>query len=112
MIQVDNIDVEILAFARHPDSVKVNQLFIVPEYQNRGIGAACIMSIIKDAAVSKLPVRLQVLKVNSRAFAFFQRFGFISIGESDTHILMESLSNKKYQILPYRWYMSLVNCTF
>jgi len=89
VIQVSGIDVGILAVVRQPGCVKVNQIFIVPEYQSRGIGAACIMRIIEDAAASKLPVRLQVLKVNSRAFAFFQRFGFRRIGESDTHILME-----------------------
>lgn len=89
VIQVSGIDVGILAVVWQPDCVKVNQMFIVPEYQSRGIGAACIMRIIEDAAVSKLPVRLQMLKVNNRAVAFYQRFGFRSIGESDTHVLME-----------------------
>ena len=65
VIQVSGIDVGILAVVRQPDCVKVNQMFIVPEYQSRGIGAACIGRIIEDAAVSKLPVWLQVLKVNS-----------------------------------------------
>ena len=92
VIQVSDINVGILAVVRQPDCVKVNQIFIVPEYQSRGIGAACIMRIIEDAAVSKLPVQLQVLKVNNRAVTFFQRLGFRSIGESDTHVLMERLS--------------------
>ena len=89
VIQVSGIDVGVLAVVRQPDCVKVNQVFILPEHQSRGIGAVCIMRIIEDAAVSKLPVQLQVLKVNSRAFTFFQRLGFGSTGESDTHILME-----------------------
>lgn len=92
VIQVSGIDVGILAIVRQPDCVKVNQLFILPEYQNRGIGAACMMRIIEGAAASALPVRLQVLRVNSRAVAFFQRLGFRSIGESGTHVLMERLS--------------------
>lgn len=94
VIQVDNIDVGILAVVQQPDCVKVNQMFILPKHQSRGIGAACIMRIIEDT-VSKLPIQLQVLKVNNRAFAFFQRFGFRRIGESDTHVLMERLSNKQ-----------------
>ena len=92
VIQVSGIDVGILAVVRQPDCVKVNQMFIVPEHQGRGVGSACIIRIIEDAAVLKLPVRLQVLKVNHRAVAFYQRFGFRSIGESDTHVLMERLS--------------------
>jgi len=95
VIQVAGIDVGVLATTRQPDCVKVNQLFIVPEHQNKGIGTACIMRIIEDTTVSKLPIRLQVLKVNNRAFAFFQRLGFRSIGESNTHVLMERLPNIK-----------------
>lgn len=95
VIQVAGIDVGVLATTRQPDCVKVNQLFIVPEHQNKGIGRACIMRIIEDTTVSKLPIRLQVLKVNNRAFAFFQRLGFRSIGESNTHVLMERLPNIK-----------------
>jgi len=92
VIQVSGIDVGIFSITREPDCVKVSQLFILPEYQRRGIGAACMMRIIEKAAASGLPVRLQVLKVNTRALAFFQRLGFSSSGESDTHVFMERLS--------------------
>ena len=92
VIQVSGIDVGVFSIVRQPDCVKVNQMFILPEYQNRGIGAACMIRIIEDAALSGLPVRLQILKVNTRAFAFYQRLGFRSIGESNTHIIMERLS--------------------
>lgn len=91
VIQVSDIDVGILTIVRQPDCVTVNQMFILPEHQSRGIGAACIKRIIEDAAVSRLPVRLQVLKVNKRAATFYQRMGFRNTGETDTHILMERL---------------------
>ena len=89
IVQVSGIDVGILAVVRQPDCVKVNQIFIIPEYQSKGIGLTCITRIIDNAAMSDLPVRLQVLKVNNRAFAFFQRLGFRSTGENETHVLME-----------------------
>ena len=92
VIQLSGVDVGILAIIRQPDCVKVNQMFILPEYQNKGIGTACMMRIIEDAATLKLPVRLQVLKVNSRAAAFYQRSGFRIVSESDTHVLMEKPS--------------------
>jgi ribosomal protein S18 acetylase RimI-like enzyme len=91
VIQLSGVDVGIMAIVREPDCVKLNQLLILPEHQSKGIGAACTMQVIEDAAASELPVRLQVLKVNRRAIAFFQRLGFESIGESDTHVLMEWL---------------------
>lgn len=92
VIQVSGIDVGIMAVVREPNFVKLNQIFILPEHQNRGIGTACIMRVIEDAAALGLPVRLGVLKVNSRAAVFYRRLGFRSTGESDTHILMERLS--------------------
>jgi len=89
VIQVSGIDVGVLAIVRQPDCVKINQMFIVPGYQNMGLGTECMVRIINEAAASKLPIRLQVLKVNDRAIAFYQRLGFRSTGESETHILME-----------------------
>jgi len=89
VIQVSDVDIGILTVVRQPDCVRVNQIFILPEHQGEGIGAACMKHVIKDAAGLNLPVRLQVLKVNNRAITFYKRLGFESTGESDTHVLME-----------------------
>ncbi|UCH90219.1 MAG: GNAT family N-acetyltransferase [Thermoplasmata archaeon] len=91
VIQLSGVDVGIMALVREPDYVKFNQLFILPEYQCRGIGAACMLRVIEDAAASELPIRLEVLKVNTRAIAFYLRLAFKIVGESDTHVLMEKL---------------------
>jgi len=79
VMQMSGIDVGILAVVR------------LPEYQSKGIGSVCMKHIIEDATASMLPIRLQVLKVNNRAAAFYRRWGFRSIGESDTHFLMERI---------------------
>ena len=91
VINSDGTEVGIMAMAVAPDCVKVHQLFLLPEHQGKGIGAACVIGIVEDAAASGIPVRLQVLKVNRRAAAFFQRLGFTKTGESDTHVSMERL---------------------
>jgi ribosomal protein S18 acetylase RimI-like enzyme len=92
IIHLSGVDVGILAMSRQPDRIKLNQMFILPEYQSKGIGGGCMKLLIKGAAVAQLPIRLQVLKVNPRAFAFYQRFGFKRTGENDDHFLMERLS--------------------
>ena len=89
VIQVFGADVGILALGREPNCVKVNQLFILPEYQGRRIGELCMQRVIDDAVGKGLPIRLRVLKVNPRALAFFRRLGFESEGESETHVFME-----------------------
>ena len=89
VIQKSGKGVGILSSSRQPDCIKVNQIYILPEYQNRGIGKEIITLIIKDAVKLGLLVQLQVLKVNPRAQVFYHRLGFIKTGESETHILLE-----------------------
>jgi ribosomal protein S18 acetylase RimI-like enzyme len=91
VIQVSGMDAGILAVVRQADGVIVKQIYILPEYQSQGIGAACMLQITQDAASASLPVRLQVLKVNLRAIEFYKRLGFSSYGESDTHVLLEKV---------------------
>ena len=89
VIQASGADVGILVTAREPDCVAVKQLCVLPEYQNRGIGTACMVRVIADARRDGLPVRLRVLRVNTRAAALYRRLGFEETGDSDTHIFME-----------------------
>ena len=90
IINVSGVDVGVLALVVEPDSVKVNQVFILPEYQGKGIGRTCVLLIMKEVQHLQLPVRLQVLKINPRALAFYQRLRFVYIGETETHILLEA----------------------
>ena len=94
IINLGGIDVGILAMVISPDCIKVNQLFLLPEYQSKGIGRSCMQLIINKALEMDLPIRLQVLKVNPRAQAFFLRLGFLTIGETNTHVLLERPSGK------------------
>ena len=89
IIQFHGTDVGFLATSSTPDTLKVNQLFILPEYQGRGIGSACMTRIIDDASLAQKTVTLQVLKVNPRGIAFYQRLGFTIVNESSTHFQME-----------------------
>jgi len=94
--QLSGIDVGIIAMSRQADCITLYQMFILPEYQDRGIGEKVKMLIIEEASKVKLPIRFQVLNVNNRAFAFYQRLGFKGTGENNSHILMERLSLSIY----------------
>ena len=91
IIQFREVDVGFLAISHTSDMLKINQLFILPEYQGRGIGSACMTRIIDNANLEQKPVVLQVLKVNTRGIAFYQRLGFTIVNESSTHFQMEKL---------------------
>ena len=91
IIQFRGTDVGFLSTSSTPDTLKVNQLFILPEYQGKGIGSACMMRIVDDARLEGKSVALQVLKVNTRGTAFYQRLGFLIVDESSTHLQMKKL---------------------
>jgi putative acetyltransferase len=90
VIHFAGIDVGIIAIVVGSDCGNVNQLFLLPGHQGKGIGHRCLLRITEEARQHGLPVRLRVMKANPRARAFFQRLGFIRSGETETHDLMEN----------------------
>jgi GNAT superfamily N-acetyltransferase len=80
IISLAGIDVGIVATVVEPDCLKVNQIFIMPDHQGKGVGRACMQLVVDEALRLGLPVRLRVLKVNPRARAFFRKLGFVRIG--------------------------------
>ena len=89
IIQFCGTDVGFLSTSTNSDTFNVDQIYILPEYQGKGIGAACMKRIIADANLAQKPVILQVLKINTRATAFYQRLGFTIVDENSTHFQMK-----------------------
>lgn len=88
VIQFRGIDVGYFSTSSTADAVRVHQIFILPEYQRKGLGSACMRLIVLDARAQKKPVRLQVLKINTRAVVFYRRMGFEIVDEDETHVQM------------------------
>ncbi|MDE3000095.1 MAG: N-acetyltransferase [Gemmatimonadota bacterium] len=92
IIQYQGIDVGYFSTSSTADSVRVDQIFILPEYQRKGLGSACMSRIVADARAREKAVTLQVLKINTRGIAFYRRLGFSIVDEDDTHVQMEILT--------------------
>ena len=90
VISVGGEDVGIMSVVARPDCVSVNQVYVLPEHQGRGIGRLCMLAVMERAKGLGLPVRLQVMKVNPRAAAFYRRLGFTVTGETETHVQMQA----------------------
>jgi len=90
IIRSGELDVGFLATARSSNMLKVNQLFILPEFQGRGIGSACMTGIMEEAESEQRSVLLQVLKVNVRGISFYRGLGFAVVGESATHVQLQN----------------------
>ena len=89
IVNVAGTDVGFIALTADPDCLTLHHIFLLPEHQGRQIGRRCMQIAREQALGLGLPLRLRVLKVNTRALAFYQRLGMARIGETDTHHLME-----------------------
>ena len=78
----------LLHVEREPDAIFLANIQIHPEFQNDGLGTAVIRALLDSAQALNLPVRLQVLKVNTAAQRLYARLGFVPSGETLTHQLM------------------------
>ena len=82
------------SFEETADGLMLNELVILPEFQNRGIGSRFLREKIDEAKTKKIPVQLQVLKAN-KAADLYERFGFVKTGETETHFKMELILEKE-----------------
>jgi ribosomal protein S18 acetylase RimI-like enzyme len=88
IILVDGERVGVLAVEERPTELFLANIEIVPPWRGKGLGTAILRSLIARGRGRRLPVTLQVLKVNRRALALYEREGFKHVGETPTHYLM------------------------
>lgn len=74
----------------HADHIVLNEIQLLPEFQNQGIGTELINEQLDIAREKNAPIKLRVLKVNW-ARNWYESLGFIVNGVTDAHYLMESI---------------------
>jgi ribosomal protein S18 acetylase RimI-like enzyme len=89
IVSVDGRDAGFIAARQDPEVIQLFNLMIAPEFQNRGLGTAVLRNLLTLAQKRRMPVRLQVLKVNP-ARHLYERMGFTFIPEEEipTHFRM------------------------
>ena len=81
-------DIGCLAITKNDTDIYINEIQILLQYQNKGIGKMIFDLIINDSKRLKIPINLEVLKVNKKAQMFYDRMGFIKSGDTDSHYIM------------------------
>lgn len=87
IVVVDGVDVGTVQFVRREVDYHIGELYLLPEYQRRGIGSQLLRRLLSAADDEALPVRLEVIKINP-ARRLYERNGFQVCGETETHFLM------------------------
>jgi ribosomal protein S18 acetylase RimI-like enzyme len=73
----------------YPSGLYLHQLMILPRFQSRGIGSACLRRVQAEARELGRPLQLRVLRVNPRALAFYLAAGCRIVGGSESHISLQ-----------------------
>lgn len=89
VVVLDDQDIGAVSVEIKPEEHFLARLYLLPDYQRRGIGTHLLRSILDKAFAQGLAVTLQVLKGNP-AKRMYERLGFAKIGETKTHFLMKA----------------------
>lgn len=66
----------------------LDHLYILPEHQGKGIGAAVLHDVLKNADAQRMPIRVGALR-GSDSNRFYERHGFVRTDEGEWDIYYE-----------------------
>lgn len=87
IVVLDGVDVGTVQFVRGEADYHIGELYLLPGHQRRGIGSQVLRRLLAVADAERLPVRLEVIKINP-ARSLYERHGFVIRGETETHFHM------------------------
>jgi GNAT superfamily N-acetyltransferase len=74
---------------RTPEQIRLLDIALLPEAQNRGVGTALLRALIAEARASGKKLRHMVFVLNPDATRFYERLGFVPIEEFGAYVHME-----------------------
>ncbi|MEK6336036.1 MAG: GNAT family N-acetyltransferase [Acidobacteriota bacterium] len=80
---------------RDPEQIRLLDIGLLPEFQNRGVGTALIKLLIDEARQANKALRHMVLVLNNDAHRFYERLGFVEIEEFGAYKHMEWKSSEE-----------------
>ena len=86
--------------ARTPEQIRLLDIAILPEYQNRGVGGLLLRQLIAESEEAGLPLRHMVFKMNEGAQRFYERLGFKHIEDVGAYLHMERLPASRQTSTP------------
>jgi len=72
------------------DMLFLANIYLLPQYQRRGIGSKIIRDLIAQAGETDVPLKLNVLKSNPDALRLYERLGLAITGENDERYFMST----------------------
>lgn len=89
VIMVDGRPAGRIWVGRDATQIRLLDIALLPEFQNRGVGTLLLRRLIDEARREGLPLRHMVFVLNNEAHRFYERLGFIIIEDFDAYKHME-----------------------
>lgn len=90
VVLVDGEEAGLLFVERDAAQLTVQQIYLLPRFQRRGIGRRLMLGLIDEAGRAAVPLRLRVLRVNP-ARQFYEKLGFVVTASGPDFMSMERL---------------------
>lgn len=87
IIEVDSKPAGIVGINEKEDYIVIGPIYLFKEFQSQGIGSKIIKDIIEKN--KSKTIKLGVLKVNNRAKKLYEKLGFETYGEENSHWKMK-----------------------
>jgi GNAT superfamily N-acetyltransferase len=71
------------------EQIRLLDIALLPQFQNRGIGTILLGELIKEASHAHKPLRHMVFVLNNDAHRFYERLGFVVIEDLGAYKHME-----------------------
>ena len=88
IISFNGVDVGIWVVLREPTRLVLSKIYLLPEFQRRGIGSDLLDRLIREAEGARLPIHLRLLKANP-ALSLYARKGFRVVRLEDPYVYMD-----------------------
>lgn len=95
IIQYESHRAGVLGWQEKIDHIWFGPIFILPEYQNKGIGTFLVKQFKREADSKNISLKLQTLKINEGAKRLYEGLGFKILSENEVHWQMEYTCVKK-----------------
>ena len=89
LILFDNEPAGRLWVGRTPEQIRLLDIAILPEFQNRKIGTYLLGKLIEESEATGIPLRHMIYKLNTEARRFYERLGFHLAEDERMYLLME-----------------------
>ncbi|HYO90246.1 MAG TPA: GNAT family N-acetyltransferase [Pyrinomonadaceae bacterium] len=84
-----------LWLGRTAEQIRLLDIAILPEFQNRKIGTYLLRKLIEESEAQGIPLRHMIYKLNTEARRFYERLGFRLIEDEHMYLLMERQPEKQ-----------------